>query len=294
LSSGNNRILRFTESGIYVDDYVPAGSGGMSQVFSMAFGPDGDLYVAANTPSQIMRFGTENEALFTVTATTASTLPLTVNYATAAGTAVAGTSYTATSGTFTFAPGFTSDTIRVPLLDSGSQTAPLTFTLTLSNPEAATLSRSQATGTIAPSDQAAKFYVVNDATSSLGGTNTAYKYQASGSGQAPFGLSLNDLTPMGVAANAAGTKEWVVDANATARGGRRSRSGSAGGLPGRAQLPGIATKGPHTWLPAPASTNKVFKYTGAASRLSGSQSAASSFSLAGGKNGDPNPQDMVT
>ncbi len=64
-----------------------------------------------------------------------------MNYATADGTAVAGTNYTATSGTLTFAPGMTTATIDVPILDSGSQTAPLTFTLTLSNPEAATLSQ---------------------------------------------------------------------------------------------------------------------------------------------------------
>ena len=36
-----------------------------------------------------------------------------------------------------------------------------------------------------PATQAAKFYVVNDATPSLGGTNTAYKYQASGTGKRP-------------------------------------------------------------------------------------------------------------
>jgi hypothetical protein len=42
------------------------------------------------------------------------------------------------------------------------------------------------------------------------------------------------------------------------------------------------------------STDKVYKYSGAASRLSGSQNAASSFSLAGGKKGDTNPQDIVT
>ena len=64
-----------------------------------------------------------------------------MNYATADGTAIAGTNYTATSGTLTFAPGVTTETIRVPILDSGSQTAPLTFTLNLSNPEAATLSQ---------------------------------------------------------------------------------------------------------------------------------------------------------
>jgi DNA-binding beta-propeller fold protein YncE len=304
LSAGNNRILRYTASGVYVDDYAPAGSISMGGLSRMAFGPDGDLYVAPGTPlgpatlSQLVRFGPENEALFTVTNTTPSTLPLTVNYATADGRAIAGTNYTATSGTFTFAPGATTATIDVPILDSGSQTAPLTFTLTLSNPEAATLSRSQATGTIAPSDQAAKFYVVNDATPTIGGTNTAYKYQPSGTAQAPFGLSLNDLAPMGVAANAAGTKEWVVDANANvyvySPGGTLLGSWSAGGLPSGAQLTGIATNGTDIWLLDPASTAKVFKYTGAASRLSGSQSAASSFSLAGGHNGNTNPQDIVT
>jgi hypothetical protein len=40
--------------------------------------------------------------------------------------------------------------------------------------------------------------------------------------------------------------------------------------------------------------DKVYKYAGAASRLSGSQNPASSFSLASGKKGDLNPQDLVT
>ena len=76
--------------------------------------------------------------------------------------------------------------------------------------------------------------MVNDATSTLGGTNTAYKYQASGTQQAPYGLSLNDLDPRGVAANAAGTTEWVVDANKNvyvySPGGTLLGSWSAGGL----------------------------------------------------------------
>jgi sugar lactone lactonase YvrE len=298
LSSGNNRILRYTESGTYVDDYVPAGSGGMSNVYGMAFGPDGDLYVTSVTPSQIMRFGTEKEAVFTVTNTTPSTIPLTVNYATADGTALAGRDYVATSGTLTFAPGVTSETIRVPLLDDGVAQSGLAFTLTLSNPVAATLSRSQATGTITDSDAAAKFYVVNDATSSLGGTNTAYKYQASGSQQAPFSLSAADLDPRGVAANATGTKEWVVDANKNVYvygpGGTLLGSWSAGGLSSSATLTGIATNGTDVWL-VDSSADKVYKYAGAASRLSGSQSAASSFSLSvHGHSGNGNPQDLVT
>ncbi len=60
-----------------------------------------------------------------------------------------------------------------------------------------------------------------------------------------------------------------------------------------AQLTGIATNGTDIWL-VDSYTDKVYKYTGAASRLSGSQNAASSFNLAGGRNGDSNPQDIVT
>ena len=301
LGRGNNRILRYNPSGVYVDDFVPAGSGGMNSLSHMAFGPDGDLYVSGNSGapggSQIWRFGTENEALYTVTNTTASTLPLTVNYATADSTALAGRDYTATTGALTFAPGVTSETIRVPILDDGIVQSGLSFTLTLSNPLAATLSRSQGTGTITDSDAAAKFYVVNDATSSLGGTNTTYKYQASGTQQAPYGLSLIDLDPRGIAANAAGTTEWVVDANKNvyvySPGGALLGSWSAGGLSSSARLTGIATNGTDVWL-VDSYTDKVYKYTGAASRLSGSQSAASSFNLTGGRNGDTNPQDIVT
>jgi sugar lactone lactonase YvrE len=292
LSAGNNRIMRFTPGGTYVDDYVPAGAGGMANIHRMAFGPDGDLYVAALSPTQIMRFGPENEAVFTVTNTTASTLPLTVNYATADGTAVAGTNYKATSGTFTFAPGVTSDTIRVPLLDSGSQTTSLTFTLNLSNPQAATLGQSQGTATIAPSDQKAKFYVVNNP--SGGGNHAMFKYQVSGTEQAPYFLSLNNLDPEGVAANAAGTEEWVVDRNENvyvySPGGTLLGSWAATGLPAEASLNGIATDGTNIWL-LDATSNKVFEYVGAAGRLSGSQSAAGSFKVT---RGDPGPANIVT
>ena len=134
-------------------------------------------------------------------------------------------------------------------------------------------------------------------TSTLGGTNTTYKYQASGSPEAPYGLSLNDLDPRGVATTAAGTTEWVVDANKNvyvySTGGTLLGSWSAGGLSSSAQLTGIATNGTDIWL-VDSYSDKVYKYTGAASRLSGSQNAASSFNLASGKNGDTNPQDIVT
>jgi DNA-binding beta-propeller fold protein YncE len=294
-SGGNNRIERFTENSTYVDDYVPAGSGGLSDPHWTAFDPNGDLYVGGTgSDDQIHRFGTENEARFTVSLSAPFAEPVTVNYATADGTAVAGTNYTATGGTLNFAPGVTSETIDVPILDSGSQTTPLTFTLTLSNPQAATLAQSQATGTIAPSDQNAKFYVVNDATASLGGTNTAYKYQPSGAAQAPYGLGPADLDPRGVATTAAGTTVWVVDANKNvyvySSAGALLGSWSAGGLSSRAQLTGIATNGTDVWL-VDGYSDKVYKYAGAAGRLSGSQNASGSFSL---NRNDGNPTDVVT
>jgi DNA-binding beta-propeller fold protein YncE len=306
LDRGSNRIERFTESGSYVDDYAPVGSAGLSVWVFMNFGPNGDLYVVSGSSNQIYQFGTENEALFTVTLSAPFAEPVTVSYATADGTAVStGThpNYTATSGTLTFPAGITTQTIRVPILDSGSQTTSLTFTVNLSNPQLATLSQSQGTGTIAPSDQAAKFYVVNGASSSVGGTNTAYKYQPfpSGTEQAPYGLSVTtttpDVTPMGIASNSTGTTQWVVDSNKNvyvySSSGTLLGSWSAGGLNSTATLTGIATNGTDIWL-VDSSAAKVYKYSGAASLLSGSQSASSSFKLANGKNADSNPQDIVT
>ena len=58
----------------------------------------------------------------------------------------------------------------------------------------------------------------------------------------------------------------------------------------RRHAAGIATNGTDVWI-VDDKSDKVFKYTGAASRLSGSQNAASSFNL-NGSNGSP--RDIVT
>ena len=55
-------------------------------------------------------------------------------------------------------------------------------------------------------------------------------------------------------------------------------------------MEGIATNGTDVWI-VDANSDKVYKYTGAASRLSGSQNAASSFSL---NSGNTSPKDIVT
>src|SRR5262249_16292222 len=91
---------------------------------------------------------------FTVTLSQASTVPVSVTYATANGTATAGQDYSAVAGTRTFPAGTTTRTIAVSILGDTTVEPDETFKVTLSNPVGATLSRAQATGTIRNDDSA--------------------------------------------------------------------------------------------------------------------------------------------
>ncbi|MHA0287848.1 Calx-beta domain-containing protein [Mycobacterium sp. C3-094] len=97
--------------------------------------------------------GTKN-LVFTVTLDKPSTTPVTVSYATAQGTATAGTDFTARSGTLTFAAGVTSQQISVPVIGDTTVEQNETFTLTLSNPTGATIADGSAIGTITNDDVA--------------------------------------------------------------------------------------------------------------------------------------------
>src|SRR5262245_61701440 len=89
---------------------------------------------------------------FKATLLAASTSPVTVQYATMDGTAVAGTDYVAASGTLTLAPGSTSGSVTVTLLPVtlGAGGSNKTFSLSLSNPSGATLATPSVRGTIHP------------------------------------------------------------------------------------------------------------------------------------------------
>ncbi|MBX3011388.1 MAG: Ig-like domain-containing protein [Caldilineaceae bacterium] len=78
-------------------------------------------------------------ATITVNLSAASSVPVSVTYATSNGTAMAGSDYTATSGTLTFAPGETSKTFTVAILNDSLDEADETVNLTLSAPNGATL-----------------------------------------------------------------------------------------------------------------------------------------------------------
>jgi hypothetical protein len=64
---------------------------------------------------------------------------VTVDYATSNAGAIAGTDYTATSGTLTFAPGQTVKNVVVPIIDNTTPALAQSFTLTLSSPTNATI-----------------------------------------------------------------------------------------------------------------------------------------------------------
>ncbi|MFM6266062.1 MAG: Calx-beta domain-containing protein, partial [Dolichospermum sp.] len=76
---------------------------------------------------------------YTVTLSQASNQTVSVNYATANGTATAGLDYTATNGTLTFAPGVTTQVINIPILNDSLNEANEIFTLALSSPTNAIL-----------------------------------------------------------------------------------------------------------------------------------------------------------
>ena len=84
---------------------------------------------------------------------------VTVDYATADGTAVAGEDYTATSGTFTFAAGERVKTVSVPIFDDGHDEGHETFLLRLSNVAGAREGDLEATGTIENTDRMPKAWL---------------------------------------------------------------------------------------------------------------------------------------
>jgi YD repeat-containing protein len=86
--------------------------------------------------------------VFTVTKSGSTSASCNVNYATANGTAVAGTDYIATSGTLTFTSAQATNTVTVPTIDRGSR-FDKTLYLNLSAPSGgSTISDAQAVGTI--------------------------------------------------------------------------------------------------------------------------------------------------
>ncbi|RVT98545.1 hypothetical protein EOD42_00010 [Rhodovarius crocodyli] len=127
--------------------------------------------------------GTANATL-TVTLSAAATGTVSVNYATGGGTATAGSDYTATSGTLTFAAGETSKTITIPVKADTLAEGTETLNVTLSSPSGATIT--DGTGVVTITDT-----VVPVGAPELGISDIAVTEPASGTKGATFTITLS-------------------------------------------------------------------------------------------------------
>ncbi len=116
--------------------------------------------------------GTVN-AVFTVRLSTASGLPVSVAYATADETAIAGADYTSTSGTLQFAAGTTAKTVTVAVLGDQIDEADETFVVNLSGAQNATIADGRGVGTIVDDDTSAVANIASLATVTASTQNTS-------------------------------------------------------------------------------------------------------------------------
>jgi uncharacterized repeat protein (TIGR01451 family) len=94
----------------------------------------------------------QTDAVFTVRLSGATAIPASVQFATANGTALAGSDYFTTNGTLTFVPGTNSQTLRVRVRGNTVNESNETFFVNLTAPVDATIARAQAVGTITNDD----------------------------------------------------------------------------------------------------------------------------------------------
>ena len=155
--------------------------------------------------------GTKN-ATFTVSLSATSTSAVTVSYATANGTATAGSDYAASSGSLTIAAGSTSQTFNVAVNGDTAVEPNETFLVNLSSPSGATIADAQGQGTIVNDDAAAApSFSVNDVSISEGNSGTK---------NITFTVTLSPAATSAVAVSAA-------TANGTATAGSDYTGGSA-------------------------------------------------------------------
>ncbi len=131
--------------------------------------------------------GTVN-AVFTVTLSAASGQTTTVNYATADGTATQPADYTSATGTLTFTPGQTTQTVTVLVVGETVPEANETFFVNLSGATNASISDNQGIGTITNDDVPV---TVNPATVPNGTVAAAYSQTLTASGGvAPYNFTV--------------------------------------------------------------------------------------------------------
>jgi endoglucanase len=147
--------------------------------------------------------GTKN-ATFTVNLSDASTQTVSVNYATANDTAIAGSDYTAKSGTLSFNPGQTSKTFSVPIIGDTLDETNETFKVNLSQANNATIADGQGIGTIIDNDDSTPVL------SQLSINDVSVTEGDSGTKNATFTVNLSDASTQTVSVNYATANDTAI------------------------------------------------------------------------------------
>lgn len=157
--------------------------------------------------------GTTN-AVFTVSLSASSPQTVTVNYATANGTATQPADYSNTSGSLTFAPSTTTQTITVPVIGETVPEADETFFINLSGAVNATITDGQGLGTITNDDVPV---TVSPASLPNGTVATTYSQTITASGgTAPYGFAVTaGSLPTGLTLSSGGTLAGTPTAGGT-------------------------------------------------------------------------------
>ncbi|MBD2005175.1 MULTISPECIES: DUF4347 domain-containing protein [Cyanophyceae] len=135
-------------------------------------------------------------AEFQVSLSNASTETVSVNYATANNTAIAGSDYTAINDTLTFAPGVTTQTFRVAVNGDMIDEPNESFFVNLSNPSKATIIDAQGIGNIIDNDTAGfTITPISGNTSEMGGTTSfSVKLNSKPTADVTLSLASSDTT----------------------------------------------------------------------------------------------------
>jgi len=161
-------------------------------------------------------------ASFAVTLSAESGREITVDYATADGTAVAGSDYSATAGTLTFPAGVTSKPVDVPVTGDTLYEGNETFAVSLSSPSNAGTADADAVGSITDDDPKPSFSI-DDVSVAEGNAGTA---------TATFTVSMSNPSAVGASV------QWAT-ADGTALAGSDYEAGGA-------TLPFLAGEVSHT------------------------------------------------
>lgn len=138
--------------------------------------------------------------VFTVTKSGTTTSSFSVNYATANGTAAAGSDYTAASGTLTFAANENSKTVSVTTIDDSAVESAETVLLNLSGATGgATITTSQASGTISDNDMAPPSFAVSTAGTVTEGGTLVFTVTKTGTTSSSFSVNYSTANSSAVA-----------------------------------------------------------------------------------------------